>query len=316
MNWKSYLKDDPREWLLEESNPSVRYFALRWLLDKAQDDPQVIQTSQAIAGSAPIQKILKSQRPEGYWGSDARPHHGTKGQLTLLTWLGYQGNGAVRKALDYRIKGCLQANGGYGIEIKERIVYVPCHGAELLRQMVQYGYTKDPRARKLLDWLLEIQDPEGFWPCVSKAKPYPCLWATAVVLRAFRELPAKWLSPQVVASRHRAMELLLDAGLYRYGRSKPSPRWFEFGFPLRFDTDVLEVLELLAPYVAPDDERIQAGLSLVLDKQDENGRWPCEKHPKGGQWMQRYVPFEEIGKPSKWVTLHAMKMLRHLYAEK
>jgi hypothetical protein len=69
-NWMSHLKADPTEWLLEETNPHVRYFALRWLLDKAEDDPQVLAASERISLSEPVQKILKQQKPEGYWGSD------------------------------------------------------------------------------------------------------------------------------------------------------------------------------------------------------------------------------------------------------
>jgi hypothetical protein len=52
---------------------------------------------------------------------------------------------------------------------------------------------------------------------------------------------------------------------------------------------------------------------MVMKKQDGNGRWPCEKHPKGGRWVGKYIALEEIGKPSKWVTLHAMRMLKNLY---
>ena len=78
-------------------------------------------------------------------------------------------------------------------------------------------------------------------------------------------------------------------------------------------TAALEVLGLIAPFILPNEERIQEGLDLVLNKQDKNGRWPCEKHPKGGQWMDKYIGLEEIGKPSKWVTLNALRMLKDLY---
>jgi hypothetical protein len=117
-NWKSFLKDDATDWLLEESNPSVQYFTLRWLLDRSESDPEVVAASQAIAQSAPIQKILKRQRPEGYWGSDSRPHHGTRGYLALLMWLGHKGNGAVRKAMDYRLDGCILEDGAYGYQFQ------------------------------------------------------------------------------------------------------------------------------------------------------------------------------------------------------
>ena len=36
--WKTQLNADPTDWLLEDSNPHVRYFTLRWLLDEPDDD--------------------------------------------------------------------------------------------------------------------------------------------------------------------------------------------------------------------------------------------------------------------------------------
>ncbi len=136
------------------------------------------------------------------------------------------------------------------------------------------------------------------------------------MLRAYQDLPTEWLNTQIIESRKLAVEQFLNSNLYQYGKTKPSPRWLEFGFPLQFDSDILEVLELLAPYITPDEERIQAGLSLVLEKQDQTGRWPCEKHPKGGQWVNKYIKLETIGQPSKWVTLHALRMLKSLLEEK
>lgn len=312
-NWKTLLNGDPTDWLLEEANPSARYFTLRWLQDLPESDPDVSATAEAIAKSVPIQKLLSRQRPEGYWGSDDRPHHGTKRYLKLLMWLGYQGDDGIKEAMDYLVNGCLLDDGAYAIELKGRSVELPCHGADLLRLMIWFGYAKDTRALKLLSWLITIQGDDGVWPCVSKLRPFSCMWATVDVLRAFRDLPSSWLSPQVDESRQLAIEQILNSNIYKYGKGKTSERWFEFGFPLRFDTDILEVLELLAPHVSPEHENIQEGLSLVLEKQQADGRWLCEKHPKGGRWMQQFIDFEEIGKPSKWVTLHSLRMLKTFY---
>lgn len=315
-SWKSLLKDEATEWLLEDTNPSVKYFTLRWLFDKSKDDTEVITASRLIAESDSIQKLLRRQKPEGYWGTESRPHHGTRGNLLLLMWLGYRGNEGVKRAMDYRINGCLQEDGSYGIELKGQMVKLPCYGANLLRQMLWFGYKDDPRVQKLLDWLVTIQGEDGVWPCVSKVRPFSCSWATADVLRAYRDLPAEWLTPKIVKSRRLAVEMFLNSNLYEYGKEKPSSRWFEFGFPLQWDSDILEVMGLLASDITPDEERIQSGLNLILEKQDIKGRWPCEKHPTGGGWMKKFIEFDELGKPSKWVTLHAIKMLKALYEEK
>jgi hypothetical protein len=313
-NWKSLLNDDPTDWLLEETNPSVRYFALRWLLAKPEGSTEVAKTKHAIAKSAPVQKIIEQQRPGGYWGADPRPHHGTRGPLMLLMWLGAPPNDSIKLAMDYRIDGCLSENGAYGVRIWGRRVWLPCHGAELLRLMLWYGYADDPRSRNLLHWLVSVQESDGVWPCISKAKPFPCMWATADALRAFRDIPSSWTTAGVVESRNRAVELFLNSNLCQYRKRKPSPEWFRFGFPLLYTSDILEVLELIAPYVSPADKRIRQGLDLVLNKQDRKGRWPNEKHPRAGKWIEKYVDLEEIGEPSKWVTLHAMRMLKILYA--
>ena len=57
----------PLEWLLEKDNPSVRYFALKHLLDRSDDDADVQAARRAIMRSEPIRKILAAQEPEGYW---------------------------------------------------------------------------------------------------------------------------------------------------------------------------------------------------------------------------------------------------------
>ena len=309
-NWKSLLSSDPTEWLLEDNNPSVKYFALRWLLGKSENDAEVISASQAIAESDSVKKLLRGQKPEGYWGTDTRPHHGTQGNLQLLMFLGYRGDEGVNKAIEYRIDGCLQEDGAYVVELKGRMVKLPCHGADLFQTMLWFGYGEDHRAKKLLTWLLQIQGEDGIFPCVSKLHPFSCLWATADVLRAYQNLPTAWITPQLEESRRLAIEQFMNSGFYRYGKTKPSPRWLEFGFPLRFDSDVLEVLGLIAPYIMPGEERIQSALNLILEKQDDSGRWPCEKHPKGGRWMKKFIEFEEIGQPSKWVTFKVIPKVK------
>ncbi|HVN55695.1 MAG TPA: hypothetical protein VMT46_15280 [Anaerolineaceae bacterium] len=313
MDWKSLLHADPTDWLLEPSNPSVRYFTLRWLLDLPEDEPQVCAAQEAIAQSAPVQKIFKQMHPAGYWGSDPNPHAGCRGRLLLLTWLGYRGD-AVRPAIEYYLNGILSPEGAYAVEMKGRAIFLPCHAANLLRLMLWNGLADDPRTARLMDWLIGVQQPDGVWACISKLNAYPCLWATAVTLRAFRELPLGLLTPQVEQVRQRAIDLILRSNLYRYGKDKPSPLWFKFGYPLQWDSDLLEMIELLAPFISAEDPRIQSALKLVLDKQDPAGRWPAEKDPKGGKWMLAYLPFEELGQPSKWVTLHAMHMLKALHS--
>ena len=52
-------------------------------------------------------------------------------------------------------------------------------------------------------------------------------------------------------------------------------------------------------------------MDLVLEKQDQHGRWNMEYTYNGKTW----VDIEEKKKPSKWVTLRALRVLRRRGAE-
>ena len=60
-SWKSLLKSDPIDWLLEPENPSVRYLALIDLLDRALSDKTVKTAKDEIMKRGVIPKILFSK---------------------------------------------------------------------------------------------------------------------------------------------------------------------------------------------------------------------------------------------------------------
>lgn len=42
VEWVKILKESPIDWLLEKTNPSVRYFTLRDILDEDENGSQVV----------------------------------------------------------------------------------------------------------------------------------------------------------------------------------------------------------------------------------------------------------------------------------
>lgn len=95
-NWKSYLNADPTDWLLEEDNPSVRYFALKNLLEKPESNPEVIEARENIMKVGVVPKILTKQEVGGYWGIPENfylrgKYKGTSWQLIILAELGADG---------------------------------------------------------------------------------------------------------------------------------------------------------------------------------------------------------------------------------
>ena len=63
-NWKSWLKADPTDWLQEDDNPSVRYFTLKDILRKAENDPDLKKAHKEIMTTGIVPRILEEQIQE------------------------------------------------------------------------------------------------------------------------------------------------------------------------------------------------------------------------------------------------------------
>ena len=94
-DWKSKLKADQTNWLLEEDNPSVRYFALVDLLEKSKEDPEVLKVKAEIMQKGVVPEILAKQKEEGYWEEAeifyTAKYRGTVWQILILAQLGADG---------------------------------------------------------------------------------------------------------------------------------------------------------------------------------------------------------------------------------
>ena len=85
-----------------------------------------------------------------------------------------------------------------------------------------------------------------------------------------------------------------------------SSTWFKLGFPLSYWSDVLETTAVLAALGYGRDPRLANAIQFILDKQDAQGRWKLHNGLNGKMW----IDIEKRGKPSKWVTLRALRVLQ------
>ena len=88
------------------------------------------------------------------------------------------------------------------------------------------------------------------------------------------------------------------------------PGWLRLGFPLMYQDDILEILGILTR-LGIHDERMQEAVDVVISKQDPRGQWKLENTFNG----RFQTNIEQKGKPSKWITLHALRVLKRYYGE-
>ncbi len=320
-DWRQRLKGDPIPWLLGQDNPSVRYFALRDLLDRSQHDAEVIVAQKAIMTSKPVKDILAAQYPQGYWIKPGRgyspKYRSTVWQLMFLADVGASPNEAIDKACRYVLENSFIAEESLFSASKAGTGTVNCLNGNLLRAFILLGYGDDPIVRKVAQALARRIGREGF-DCRANASSaakrstwLPCAWGAIKALSAFGLIHPQERSSVINEAIEKGVDLLFSHKLrvadYPSRSGRTSPLWFKLGFPLAYSSDILEEADVLAQLGYGEDQRLQGAIEFVLAKQDEDGRWPLEHTPD-----RTWTRFGKKGEPSKWVTLRALRMLKRL----
>ena len=316
----------PHEWLLEKDNPSVRYFALKHLLDRSDDDSDVQAAQRAIMRSEPIKQILAAQEPEGYWakpGSGYWPsYRSTAWQILFLAELGVSGrNRQVHRGCEYLLKHAQAIHGGLSMlpNAAPRGT-MHCHTGNLIWALIALGYDDDERIGRAVEWLagaITGEDFDWFYAsgtsgpgfCCAANNRRPCAWGAVKALRALAILPTQWQSTRIKKATSMTVEFLLRRDLakadYPY-TERVNSSWFKFGFPLSYTSDVLEASLALCEAGYAHDVRLKNAIDLVLATRAADGRWVMQRSLNGKMW----VDIETKGQPSKWVTLRALWVLK------
>ena len=325
------------DWLLEKDagNPGVRYFALTGLLDRPAGDAEVVAARRALMESGPVPAILAAQDPAGFWepvgAVYGAKYRGTVWSMTYLAQLGAEpAEPRVRAGGEYLLNHALTPTGIFSASgTPSGNIY--CLAGNLGASLLDLGFAGDPRLQQALELTARFTTGEGIAPagetdaplryyksgtcgpgfCCSANNQHPCAWGAVKVLRALVRVPEGDRTPAIRAALDTAVDFLFSAdpatAAYPAGWSdKPSQSWFRFGFPSFYVTDVLQIAEALTEAGFGGDSRLAATYDLILNKRDGTGRWKLEYAYTGKTWAD----VEEKGKPSKWVTLRAMRVLK------
>lgn len=318
------------DWLLEEDNPSVRYYALRDLLGRPDRDPRVKKAEKDIMTLGVVPRILDKQNPDGYWAEELKfyrsKYKGTVWQLIILANLGADGaDPRIRKACEFIFSHAQhKSSGGFSVDYSvtkkggSDAYVVPCLTGNMVWSLIRLGFLADARLQKAVEHLTtysRFDDKEGErlsgWPhdrfrmCYGR---HSCHMGSAKTLKALAEIPPGKRTLEVRRTIERGVEYFLKHHIFKksHNPAKVSkPGWLNFGFPLMYQDDALEILEILAG-LKIKDPRLDDAVALVEGKRTKDGTWLLESTFNG-----RFITdIERKGKPSKWITLKALKVLK------
>jgi len=299
------------DWLLD-SDPSIRWQVMR---DLTHEPADVIAAERSrIATEGWGARLLALQAPDGQWGGRPWSHDWTDTfhVLELMRRLGLDPESEQARRAIGLVRERVTWRGGAPVETPwadNRFFegeVEPCINGNVVATGSYFGVDMAP----LVDRLLGEQLPDGGWNCeVENGATVSSFGTTINVLESLLgHERATGGSAEVRAARRRGEAYLLERRLFRRKSTGEviDPSWLCFSFPTWYFYDVLRGLEYLSSAEVKPDERIAEAIGVVEGHRDPDGRWPLQNVHAGEAHFQTD---DGEGKPSRWNTLRAMRVL-------
>ncbi|MEP7378140.1 MAG: hypothetical protein ABI725_01105 [Chloroflexota bacterium] len=295
------------DWLLD-SDPAIRWQVLRDLIDAPADE--VTQERARVATQGWGAQLLALPTPvnatEAPWGDAANAEWLSLLRFHLLRDLGVDPKAeAVQRVVNHARDNITwhwwDNRPFFHGEVE------PCINGRVLAIAAYFGQEWGD----LLERLLSEQMADGGWNCEQENGSVRGSFHSSInVLEGLLEVErAGHGSPEVGAARRRGEEYLLERKLARRLTTGEvaNPDFLLFKFPMDYRYDVLRGLDYMRLAGLPTDPRMAEGLELVTSKRTPDGRWNLDDSDLGDLG---FGLGEEVGGPSRWITLRALRVLR------
>ena len=310
---------DTVDWLLD-SDPAIRWQVLRDLTDAP---PAAVAAERArVPTEGWGAKLLSLQGEDGQWAGGAcfpaegwrrreegQPWTSTLPTLQLLHDFGIDpSSDAVRRVVALVRDYCRWEHAGQPFFSGE---VEPCING----RTVTLGAYFDQNVDEVVARLLIEQLEDGGWNCEAENGSLRSSFHTTInVLEGLLAYErATGGSAESIAARQRAEEYLLERKLFQRKSTGEviNPAWQQFSFPTRWHYDVLRALDYFRSVgeVADSrpDPRMSEAIDLLRSKRQPDGTWLLENTHPG---RVHFALEDGDGRPSRWNTLRALRVLR------
>jgi hypothetical protein len=293
-SWLEQFRVDPTEVLLASNNPAIEYFTNRDILDKK------VKPIRILWELPEVQKVLKKQLPDGSWSYpgkrlDQYPKH----HYSLLqTWKEFRILVERYELNKKHLKAKAAAEFLFSCQTKEGDIrgmignqYATYYTGTIMADLIQAGYTNDPRIERSIRWLLSMRQEDGAWtiPILThkfdretqhrltsrrakpvepdRTKPFSHNW-TDMVLRAFAAHPKYRNSNEAKHAGELLKSQFFQPDAYTSYRSPEY--WVRFGF---WWPNLLTSLESLVKLGFTKDDNKKGDKEKTNEKTREEMMW-------------------------------------------
>lgn len=334
---------DVIKWLLEDDTPGVAFLARRCLLGEDPQSRKMKSLRRRCNEYAPTARMLKRTN-SAITAGDYKKYTGAYWTFLILCELHADGRDKNIQKLAEHVLSTQLRSGGFSATGKPSLEIV-CLTANMLRAAVHFGYGEDERVLRGYRRLVERILPHGGVPCVilDHVLLTSCKMTLPQTLRCLAAAPDGVSKRDLKKTRDLLIKQLLAARVYRYVRpdaklyhvsvkKRPAgmkvrefkakwlakheyketemeakPGWLRFGFPRSYNPDMLEAMLALTELGLKHKRVLDDSLDHIERKRTKDGLWELEDSLNGK--MQANIG--QVGRPSKWITLRAIWVLKH-----
>jgi hypothetical protein len=296
-------------WLLE-GDISIQYQVHRDLLNI--DKPQL---RKRIGSEGWGSKLLSCRLPGGHWGKSFYQPKWTSSHYTLLNLKNLcipPENEAISETLNIIFENEKGPDGGIrpiGIIQRSDV----CVNGMVLNY-ASYFHVNDASLTSVVDFLLSQKMNDGGFNCQSNRKGaiHSSLHSTLSVLEGIFEYKRNGYSyrlNELETAESEAQEFILLHKLFLSDRTGKiiNQNFLKLYYPSYYFYDILKALDYFQSAEVKCDIRMDDATWLINSKRNIDGLWKLAANHPGKTHFEMEIP----GKPSRWNTLRALRVLRH-----
>ena len=308
--------DELIKWLLE-GDVAIQYQVHRDLLN---NDKKKLQKSIATQGWG--LQFLSKRNPDGHWGQRFYQPKWISTHYTLLDLRNLcivPNQPQIKESIQKIIKYERCEDGGINPAGSGRKSDACINGMFL--NYACYFETSEDQLHPIIDFILSQKMVDGGFNCRLNRAPkkpvHSSLHTTLSMLEGIAEYEKNGYSyrlKEILEVKKSSIEFILCHQLFLSDRTGKiiHPAFLKFPYPRRWKYDVLSALDFFQYSNTPWDKRMQPAIDLLLKKRNKNGTWNVQaKHPG-----KLHFEMEKAGKPSRWNTLRALRILKYFKVDK
>lgn len=298
------------KWLLK-GDVSIQYQVYRDLLGIERKDLQ-----DKIATEGWGKQFLSKRKPTGHWGMRFYQPKWISSHYTLLDLRNLnlnRDNPIVRETIDMTLDSSIADDGGIQLGPSTSAHSDVCVNGMFLNY-ASYFKAEEQKLYSIVDSILDEIMPDGGFNCrtTRSGARHSSLHTTLSVLEGFLEFQkagCTYRKNDLRKARKSSEEFILIHQLFISDRTGKIIRkeFLNIPYPCRWKYDILRALDYFHYADTKYDKRMDAAIDVILKKRKADGLWNLQAAHPG----QVHFTMEKAGKPSRWNTLRALRVLKH-----